>query len=104
MTFPPGNLAYNISKGAVKAFTEGLQHELRQKDQNPITAHLLVPGWTNTQIMLKSKRDQAAIKGEAFDASAVYFSEGNPKGGAWSAAEVVDFMMAGLAAGSFYII
>ena len=53
-----------------------------------ITAHLLVPGWTNTQIMLKSKRDQAELKGEAFDPGSVYFSEGKPKDGAWSAAQV----------------
>jgi len=104
MTFPPGNLAYNISKGAVKAYTEGLQHELREREGALLTAHMLVPGWTNTQIMLKSKRDQASLKGEAFDPTAVYFSEGRPREGAWEASQVVNFMMQGLSEGKFYII
>ena len=29
ITTPPGNLAYNVSKAALKTFTEGLAHELR---------------------------------------------------------------------------
>ena len=29
ITTPPGNLAYNVSKSALKTYTEGLAHELR---------------------------------------------------------------------------
>ena len=29
ITTPPGNPAYNVSKAAVKVFTEALAHELR---------------------------------------------------------------------------
>ena len=31
ITFPPGNLSYNMSKAALKAYTEGLEHELRKE-------------------------------------------------------------------------
>lgn len=31
ITTPPGNAAYNVSKAALKAFTESLQHELRTR-------------------------------------------------------------------------
>ena len=29
ITTPPGNLAYNVSKAALKTYTEGLAHALR---------------------------------------------------------------------------
>ena len=29
ITTPPGNLAYNVSKSALKTYTEGLAHALR---------------------------------------------------------------------------
>merc|ERR1719277_2977153 len=61
ITMPPGNLSYNVSKAALKAYTEGLQHELRQESK--LRAALLVPGWMNTSIMLKSKRSEAAAAG-----------------------------------------
>lgn len=48
ITNPPGNLAYNVTKAALKTFTEGLQHELRNTPDCRISAHLLVPGWTTT--------------------------------------------------------
>ncbi len=48
ITTPPGNPAYNVSKAGVKAFTEALQHELRNTDKCQITAHLLIPGFVFT--------------------------------------------------------
>ena len=48
ITQPPGNTAYNVSKSAVKALTEGLAHTLRQKTGDRVTAHLLIPGFTFT--------------------------------------------------------
>lgn len=48
ITMPPGNSAYNVSKAAVKACTELLQHELRSIEGCQVTAHLLIPGWTTT--------------------------------------------------------
>ena len=54
ITCPPGNLAYNVSKAAVKVYTEGLQYELRQEAGSKLSAHLLVPGWVNTNIIVVS--------------------------------------------------
>jgi short-subunit dehydrogenase len=48
ITNAPGSLAYNVSKAALRTYTEGLQHELRNREGCHITAHLLVPGWTTT--------------------------------------------------------
>jgi NAD(P)-dependent dehydrogenase (short-subunit alcohol dehydrogenase family) len=48
ITNPPGNVAYNASKAAVKALTEHLSFDL--KDTN-VGVHLLVPGWTFTGLV-----------------------------------------------------
>jgi NAD(P)-dependent dehydrogenase (short-subunit alcohol dehydrogenase family) len=48
ITNPPGNLVYNVTKAAVKTYTEGLQHELRNTPGCRVSAHLLIPGWTTT--------------------------------------------------------
>merc|ERR1719447_28983 len=68
ITMPPGNLCYNVSKAALKAYTEGLEYELRSDPTGKLTCALLVPGWTNTSIVLKTKRSAAQAAGEAFDA------------------------------------
>jgi NAD(P)-dependent dehydrogenase (short-subunit alcohol dehydrogenase family) len=52
ITMPPGNLTYNMSKAALKCFTEGLEHELMMDRRNTssnsasakLRAALLVPG------------------------------------------------------------
>lgn len=79
ITNPPGNLAYNVTKSAVKTYTEGLQHDLRNRPDCRITAHLLIPGWTTT-----GKREH--------------------KHGAWLPQQVIDYMLAGLSVGKFYIL
>ncbi|CAI9415956.1 3-phenylpropionate-dihydrodiol/cinnamic acid-dihydrodiol dehydrogenase [Pleomorphomonas sp. T1.2MG-36] len=84
ITTPPGNAAYNTSKAAVKVVTEQLAHELRSRGSR-LSAHLLIPGWTFTGL---TASDPAAEK----------------PAGAWHAVEVVDFMLAGLAKGDFYIL
>ena len=48
ITTPPGNLAYNVSKAALKTYTEGLAHALRNVPGANISAHLLIPGFTFT--------------------------------------------------------
>src|SRR5437660_9105717 len=40
ITTPPGDPAYNVSKAGVKAFSEALQHELRNMPACQISAHL----------------------------------------------------------------
>eukprot|EP00522_Entomoneis_paludosa_P000275 CAMPEP_0172473992 /NCGR_PEP_ID=MMETSP1065-20121228/69134_1 /TAXON_ID=265537 /ORGANISM="Amphiprora paludosa, Strain CCMP125" /LENGTH=335 /DNA_ID=CAMNT_0013232169 /DNA_START=42 /DNA_END=1049 /DNA_ORIENTATION=+ len=105
ITMPPGNLTYNMSKAALKCFTEGLEHELmkdRVQKGGKLRAALLVPGWVNTSILLKTVRAQ---KGDDFDETKhVFFSEAKPAAGAWMPSQVVDFMIAELDAGRFYII
>jgi len=79
ITNPPGNTAYNVTKAALKHYTEGLQHELRNLDDCQVTAHLLVPGWTTT-----GKKEH--------------------QDGAWLPDQIVDYMINALARGDFYIV
>jgi len=104
ITMPPGNLTYNMSKAALKAYTEGLEHELREKPNRNLRAALLVPGWVNTSIVKKTIRYKALAAGEAFDESSVPFHEEKPAEGAWMPPQVVDFMIEELDKGRFYII
>jgi len=109
ITMPPGNLSYNVSKAALKAYTEGLEYELgkkRRESKGMLKAALLVPGWVNTSIMLKEKRKQAIEqgKGDEFDPKSVYFSEENPKAGAWMPNQVIEYMVKMLNEDKFYII
>ncbi|MFL6812375.1 MAG: SDR family NAD(P)-dependent oxidoreductase [Bradyrhizobium canariense] len=84
ITTPPGDPAYNVSKAGVKAFTEALQHELRNTADCRITAHLLIPGFVFTGLTAKGRTEKPA--------------------GAWTAEQTVDFMLARLKAGDFYIL
>ena len=83
ITTPPGNLAYNVSKSALKTYTEGLAHALRNVSGAKISAHLLIPGFTFTGI-----------------------TEGHTEkpAGAWTAEQVVEFMLESLSRGDFYIL
>ena len=84
ITTPPGDPAYNVSKAGVKAFTEALQHELRNTPGCRVTAHLLIPGFVFTPLTAKGRTE----KPEA----------------AWTPEQTVDFMLERLAAGDFYIL
>ena len=46
ITTPPGNAAYSVSKASVKVLTEQLAYELRNREEDQVSAHLLVPGYT----------------------------------------------------------
>jgi NAD(P)-dependent dehydrogenase (short-subunit alcohol dehydrogenase family) len=82
ITQPPGDTAYNVSKAAVKALTEGLAHTLRQQTGARVTAHLLIPGYTFTGLTKATEKPQ----------------------GAWWPEQVVDFMLDCIAAGDFYLL
>jgi NAD(P)-dependent dehydrogenase (short-subunit alcohol dehydrogenase family) len=84
ITTPPGDPAYNVSKAGVKVFTEALQHQLRNTAGCQLSAHLLIPGFVFTGLTARGRTEKPA--------------------GAWTAAETVDFMLARLAAGDFYIL
>ena len=84
ITCPPGNTAYNVTKAGIKVLTEGLQHELRNLPGGLMSAHLLVPGFTFTGITQGNRTEKPP--------------------GAWTADQVVDYMLGAMAAGDFYII
>ena len=84
ITTPPGDPAYNVSKAGVKAFTEALQHELRNTAGNRISAHLLIPGFVFTGLTAHGRTEKPAA--------------------AWTPEQTVDFMIERLEAGDFYIL
>jgi NAD(P)-dependent dehydrogenase (short-subunit alcohol dehydrogenase family) len=84
ITTPPGNAAYNVSKAALKTFTEALQHELRNTPDCRISAHLLIPGFTYTGMTAARVPDKPPA--------------------AWAPHQVVEFMLESLGRGDFYIL
>jgi NAD(P)-dependent dehydrogenase (short-subunit alcohol dehydrogenase family) len=84
ITTPPGEPAYNATKAGVKAFTEALQHELRNTQGCRISAHLLIPGHVFTGLTARGRTEKPP--------------------GAWTPEQTVNFMIARLAAGDFYIL
>jgi NAD(P)-dependent dehydrogenase (short-subunit alcohol dehydrogenase family) len=84
ITTPPGDPAYNVSKAGVKAFTEVLQHELRNAAGSRISAHLFIPGFVFTGLTSRGRTEKPA--------------------GAWTPEQTVDFMMERVSAGDFYIL
>ena len=108
VTMPPGNLSYNVSKAALKVYTEGLEHELMKartsEEGGKLRAALLIPGWVNTSILLKSMRAKANAKGETLDEGSVFFHQDKPASGAWMPKQVFDFMVQELDNGRFYIV
>jgi NAD(P)-dependent dehydrogenase (short-subunit alcohol dehydrogenase family) len=84
ITTPPGDPAYNVSKAGVKAFTEALQHELRDTAGGRISAHLFIPGFVFTALTANGRTEKPAA--------------------AWTPEQTIDFMLERVAAGDFYIL
>jgi NAD(P)-dependent dehydrogenase (short-subunit alcohol dehydrogenase family) len=84
ITTPPGDPAYNVSKAGLKAFSEALEHELRNTPNCQISAHFLIPGFVFTELAARGRAEKPA--------------------GAWTPEQTVDFMMQRLDAGDFYIL
>lgn len=84
ITTPPGDTAYNVSKAGIKVLTEGLQHTLRNIADCQVSAHLLAPGFTFTGMTRRRMAEKPP--------------------GAWTAEQVVDFMLDRMSAGDFYIL
>jgi NAD(P)-dependent dehydrogenase (short-subunit alcohol dehydrogenase family) len=82
ITSPPGNYAYNLSKAALRNYTESLAHALRVATGTRISAHLLIPGFTYTGMTGVADKPASA----------------------WTAEQVVDFLLERLGAGDFYIL
>jgi NAD(P)-dependent dehydrogenase (short-subunit alcohol dehydrogenase family) len=84
ITTPPGDPAYNVSKAGVKAFTEALQHELRNATSGRLNAHLFIPGFVFTGLNSQGRTEKPA--------------------GAWTPEQTADFMIERVSAGDFYIL
>ena len=84
ITTPPGDPAYNVAKAGLKAYTEALQHELRNTAEGRISAHLLIPGFVFTELTAHGRAQKPAA--------------------AWTPEQTAEFMMARLEAGDFYIL
>ncbi|WP_127091347.1 SDR family oxidoreductase [Aquabacter cavernae] len=84
ITTPPGDPAYNVSKAGVKVFTEALEHDLRNRPDCQVRAHLFIPGFVFTPLAVRGRTEKPA--------------------GAWTADETVDFMLGRVDAGDFYVL
>jgi NAD(P)-dependent dehydrogenase (short-subunit alcohol dehydrogenase family) len=82
ITSPPGNSAYNMSKAALRNYSESLAHSLLSVAGGQISAHLLIPGYTFTGMTSAAEKPPSA----------------------WTPEQVVDFMLERLTAGDFYIL
>lgn len=88
ITTPPGFAAYNASKAAVKVLTEQLSHQLLKETGTRLTAHLLVPGYTWTDMNDPGMDERNGDKPDE----------------AWTAAQVIDYFLPRFERGDFYII
>jgi NAD(P)-dependent dehydrogenase (short-subunit alcohol dehydrogenase family) len=84
ITTPPGDPAYNVSKAGVKAFTEALQHELRNIEGCQVEARLLIPGFVFTPLTAHGRTEKPA--------------------GAWTPEQTADFLFDALEREDFYIL
>ena len=84
ITTPPGDPAYNVAKAGVKAFTEALQHALRNTPGGQVEARLFIPGFVFTPLTAGARTEKPA--------------------GAWTPDQVVDFLIAALERPDFYIL
>jgi NAD(P)-dependent dehydrogenase (short-subunit alcohol dehydrogenase family) len=84
ITTPPGDPAYNVAKAGVKAFTEALQHELRNEVGSRISAHLFIPGFVFTGLTANGRTEKPAA--------------------AWTPEQTVEFMIERVEAGDFYVL
>lgn len=82
ITTPPGNPAYNVSKAALKTFTEALAHELRTVVGSRVTAHLLIPGFVYTGMISAPEKPPSA----------------------WTAEQTVEFFIERMNCDDFYIL
>lgn len=84
ITTPPGDPAYNTTKAGVKALTEALAYELRQREGHALTAHLLIPGFVFTELNARGRTEKPE--------------------GAWTPEQNAAFMVESLNRGDFYIL
>ncbi|KAA5942251.1 SDR family oxidoreductase [Pantoea sp. Bo_2] len=88
ITTPPGNAAYSVAKAGLKVLTEQLAHELRNIAGERITAHLLVPGFTWTDMNFPGMQPDKDSKPDE----------------AWTPDQVIEHFLERYEQGDFYII
>lgn len=88
ITTPPGNAAYSVAKAGIKVLTEQLAHELRNISGDRISAHLLVPGYTWTDMNFPGMQENQDQKPDE----------------AWTADQVIGYFIERYERGDFYII
>ncbi|TMV56960.1 SDR family NAD(P)-dependent oxidoreductase [Thioclava sp. BHET1] len=84
ITTPPGDPAYNVAKAGVKAFTEALQHDLRNRPDCRVEARLFIPGFVFTGLTAQGRTEKPTA--------------------AWTPEEVVQFLFEALEREDFYIL
>jgi NAD(P)-dependent dehydrogenase (short-subunit alcohol dehydrogenase family) len=84
ITTPPGDTAYNVTKAGIKVLTEGLAHSLRNEPGCRVTAHLMIPGFVFTGMTARGRTEKPVE--------------------AWTPDQAVDFMLASMGRGDFYIL
>jgi NAD(P)-dependent dehydrogenase (short-subunit alcohol dehydrogenase family) len=77
-----GNYAYNLSKAALRNYSESLAHALRGACGARISAHLLIPGFTHTGMTGTADKPDSA----------------------WTPEQVVEFLLERVSAGDFYVL
>ncbi|MCJ1412259.1 hypothetical protein MMC19_006352 [Ptychographa xylographoides] len=82
ITNPPGNVAYNISKSAIKTLAEQLSYDLRS---TTTSVHLLIPGWTYTSLTGGSHAEEKPA-------------------GAWTPEQVAQYLEAKMGEDIFYVL
>ena len=84
ITNPPTGYAYNLSKAGVINYTQSVAHALRDIEDCQLSAHLLVPGFTYSNMIARFVPEKPA--------------------GAWDCQQVIRYMLERLEDGDFYII
>ncbi|TPW27854.1 SDR family NAD(P)-dependent oxidoreductase [Martelella alba] len=84
ITTPPGDPAYNVAKAGVKAFTEALHYDLRNRDGCKVDTRLFIPGFVFTPLTAGSRTEKPE--------------------GAWTPEQTVAFLLEKLGTDDFYIL
>ncbi|MCJ1388907.1 hypothetical protein MMC18_001758 [Xylographa bjoerkii] len=82
ITNPPGNVAYNMSKAALKTLAEHLSYDLRA---TATSVHLLIPGWTYTSLTGGTHAKEKPA-------------------GAWAPEQVAEYLETKMGEGVFYVL
>lgn len=96
ITTPPGDVAYNASKAAVRVLVEDLEHRLRNTKGCQVSARLLLPGMMDTEFAYNTQKRLRGARA----------AEGTKMGkGSVPPSDVADLLLKSVAEGGpFYVI